>query len=131
MARSALPSQAHWIESDGDAYLQWICVCIATVKIRDGKVVISINRTGGSPITGTAPSVAKGMLYVERWLAARNWSPMHPDERRRLRAAGMKPVPPLPRAARLPVVEKAIPFRLRPGDADLIYHAESRDLSNN
>lgn len=127
MQLPALPLPARWLDAADGAYLQWHFGCIASVKARDGKIHVSINRRGGPPITGSAPSVPKGKIYVERWLAARDWHPIHPDVRRAAREARPRP-PPLPRGA-IPTVLPATPMRLRPSDFELIYQGESRTIS--
>lgn len=124
MRRPTLPPACRWAHSAQASYLYFHFGCIAVVEFRDGGWQVRVHRKRAHDVCGMAPSQAKGILYVERWLDARGWlvlgaGPVQARPTPRL------PVPTLP----LRPIESA-PALLRPGDADLIYQQSSETLSN-
>lgn len=124
MRRPPLPEQARWIFGEGGgAFLHWHFACIASVRPDGNQARVSFNRSDAEPLTGPAPSVAKGMIFVERWLAARRWHVPRPQAPRAPKPALQ--LPPMP--AR---VIQAVPRGYSASDMALTYQPESRTLNN-
>ena len=71
MARLAsMQAACRWIEIDGNAYLHWHYLCIATVK-RQGPVYVTSIEWRACTHTAKAASLGQGVRFVERWVDAR------------------------------------------------------------
>lgn len=124
MRHPTLPQACWWIHSDRASYLHFHFGCIAFVDCQEGQWRVTFQRKSAPDVTGMAPSRAKGILYVERWLHARGWL-----------VFGSRPHPPrqihrLPSAPCLQRAAERAPSLLRPGDASLIYLRSCDTLSN-
>ena len=124
MRRPPLPEQARWIFGEGGAFLHWHFACIASVRQDGNQVRVSFQRADAEPLTGPAPSVAKGMIFVERWLAARRWHAPSPRKAPRAPKPALQ-LPPTPARGVQPS-----PRGFRASDLALVYRPETRTLDN-
>lgn len=63
-----------WIEIDGNAYLHWNYMCIATVK-RQGLLYVTSIDWCDRTHTAKAASLGQGVRFVERWVNNRQGLP--------------------------------------------------------
>ena len=69
-----MQAACRWIEIDGNAYLHWHYMCIATVKRRGVHFETTIDWRDCTH-TAKAASLGQGVRFVERWVSARHGLP--------------------------------------------------------